>query len=179
LLRSYNVHVVVVQMRELQMWCPAPLPEGELHRRKRRPDKYKPPAGRLLELYESDSSVEAEGDTDVEAGVDPAAVVAKSRRRARSTVVKKSASAVAAAISAVKVAEQKKKKKRKRRAASPRAVITPSIPTPGSREVESDEEEEKEKDEAIEELPVPENQAARRPESPAAKRLRELVQKTS
>jgi hypothetical protein len=50
------------------MWCPAPLPEGELHRRKLRSDKYKPPAGRLLEFYESDSSVEANEDTDAEAG---------------------------------------------------------------------------------------------------------------
>jgi hypothetical protein len=164
-------------MREPQMWCPAPLPEGELHRRKLRSDKYKPPAGRLLEFYESDSSVEADEDTDAEAGVDPAAVVAKSRRRTRSTVAKKSASAVAAAISAVKAAEQKK---RKRRIASPLVVVTPSIPTPCSREVESEEEEEeKEKDEAIEELPVPEDQATRRPERPAAKRQWELVQKTS
>jgi hypothetical protein len=61
-------------------------------------------------------------------------------------------------------------------------VVTPSIPTPRSREVESEEEEEeseKEKDEAVEELSVPEDQAARRPESPAAKRQWELVQKTS
>jgi hypothetical protein len=167
-------------MHELQMWCPAPLPEGELHRRKLRSDKYKSPVGRLLELYESDSSVEADEDTDAEAGVDPATVVAKSRRRTRSTVAKKSASAVAAAISAVKAAEQKKKKKkkRKRRVASPPAVVTPSIPTPRSQEVES-EEEEKEKDEAIEELPIPEDQATRRPESPTAKRQWELVQKTS
>jgi hypothetical protein len=94
--------------------------------------------------------------------------------------VKKSASAVAAAISAVKAAEQKKKKKRKRRAASPPAVATPSIPTPRSREVRSEEEEEeKEKDEAVEELPLSEDQAAKRPESPAAKRQRELVQKMS
>jgi hypothetical protein len=78
----------------------------------------------------------------------------------------------------VKAAKQKKKRKRK--VASPPAVITPSIPTPRSREVESeDEKEEKEKDEAVEELPVPEEQAARRPESPAAKGQRELVQKTS
>jgi hypothetical protein len=163
-------------MRELQMWCPAPLPEGELHRRKLRSDKYKPPASRLVELYESDSSVEAGEATDAEAGADPGVGVAKSWRRTRSTVVKKSASAVAAAISAVKAAEQKKK--RRRRNTSPPAVVTPSIPTPPSREVESEEEEE-EKDEAIEELLVPEDQAARRPESPAAKRQRELVLKTS
>jgi hypothetical protein len=119
------------------MWCPAPLPEGELHRRKLRSDKYKPPAGRLLEFYESNSSVEANEDTDAEAGTDPdAGGAAKSRRRTRSTVGKKSASAVVAAIFAVKAAEQKKK--RKRRAASPPAVVTPSIPMPLSREVESE-----------------------------------------
>jgi hypothetical protein len=81
-------------MCELQMWCPAPLIEGELHRRKLRSDKYKPPAGRLLEFYESDSSVEADEDTDAEAGGDPGAGVAKSRRRTRSMVAKKSTSAV-------------------------------------------------------------------------------------
>jgi hypothetical protein len=47
---------------------------------------------------------------------------------------------------------------------------------PRSREVgsedeeEEEEEKEKEKDEAVEELPVPEDQVAGRPESPAAKR---------
>jgi hypothetical protein len=166
-------------MCELQMWCPAPLPEGELHRRKLRSDKYKPPAGRLLENYESDSLVEANEDTDAEVGADPAAGIAKSQRRTRSTVAKKSASTVATAISAMKAKEQKKKK-RKRRAASPPIIATPSIPTPRSQEVGSEEdEEEKEKDEAVEELPVSEDQAARRPESHAAKRQRELVQKTS
>jgi hypothetical protein len=158
-------------MRELQMWCPTPLPEGEIQRRKLRSDKYKPPAGRLLENYESDLSVEADEDTDVEARADPVVGAAKSRRRTRSTVAKKSASAVASAISAVRAAEQKKK--RKRRATTPPAVATPTIPTPRSQEVgsEDDEEEkEKEKDEAIEGLPVPEDQAAERPESPAAKR---------
>jgi hypothetical protein len=170
-------------MRELQMWCPAPLPEGEIQRRKLRSDKYKPPAGRLLENFESDSSVEADEDTDAEAGADPVVGAAKSRRRTRSTVAKKSASAVATAISAVKAAEQKKK--RKRRAASPPVVATPTIPTPRLREFrsedeeEEEEEEEKEKDEVVEELPVPEDQAAGRPESPTAKRQRELVQKTS
>jgi hypothetical protein len=167
------------------MWCPAPLLEGEQHRRKLRSNKYKPLVGRLLEAYESDSSVEADKDTDAEAGTDPdAGGAAKPHRRTRSTVGKKSASAVAAAISVVKAAEQKKKKKkkRKRKAASPPAVVTPPIPTPRSREVESEEKEEqseKENDEAIEELPVPEERPARRSESPAAKRQRELVQKTS
>jgi hypothetical protein len=118
------------------MWCPAPLPESEQHRRKLRSDKYKPPAGRLLEFYKSDSSVEADEDTDVETGVGPDAGVVKSRRRTRSTVGKKSASTIAAAISAVKAAEQKKKK-RKRKVASPPAVVTPLIPTPRSRGVES------------------------------------------
>jgi hypothetical protein len=114
--------------------------------------------------------VEADEDTDAEAGEDPVVGAALSRRRTRSTVAKKYASAVATAISSVKAAEQKKK--RTRRAASPPAVATPTIPTPRSREVGSEDEEEKEpeKDEAIEELPVPEDQAAERPESPAAKR---------
>jgi hypothetical protein len=73
-------------MRELQVWCPAPIPEGEIHRRKLRSVKYKPPVGRLLENYESDSLVEADEDTDVETGADPAASTAKYWRRIRSTV---------------------------------------------------------------------------------------------
>jgi hypothetical protein len=88
--------------------------------------------------------------------------------------------AAAAAVSVVKAAE--KKKKRKRRATSPTAILTPTIPTPQSREVKSEEEEEvveKEKDEATEELPVTGDRSARRSESPAAKRQRELVEKTS
>jgi hypothetical protein len=79
----------------------------------------------------------------------------------------------------VKAAEQKKRRKR---VASRLAAATPAIPTPRSREVGSEDEEEekeKEKDEAVEELPIPEGQAAERPESPTAKRQRELVQKTS
>jgi hypothetical protein len=82
----------------------------------------------------------------------------------------------------VKAAGQKKKK-RKRRVASSPAVATPTIPTPRSRGVgsedEEEEEREQEKDEAVEELPVPEDQAAKRPDSSAAKRQWELVQKTS
>jgi hypothetical protein len=91
-------------MHELQMWSPTPLPEGEIHWSKLRPDKYKPPAGRLLENYESDSSVEADEDTDTEAGVDPVVDASKSQRRTRSTVAKKSALAFATTISAVKAA---------------------------------------------------------------------------
>jgi hypothetical protein len=164
------------------MWCLAPLPEGEIQHRKLRSDKYKPPAGHLLENYESDSSVEADEDTNAEAGADPVVGAAKSWCRTRSTMAKKSASSVATAISAVKAAEQKKK--RKRREASFPAVATPTILTPrscevGSEDEEGEKEQEKEKDEAVEELPIPEDQTAERPESPAAKRQRELVQKTS
>jgi hypothetical protein len=124
--------------------------------------------------------VEVDEDTDAEAGMDlDDGGAVKSRRRTRSTVGKKPASAVAAAIYVVKAAEQKKKKRR-RRAVFPPAVVTPSIPMPRSREVESEEEEEEEeKDEATEELPVTEDRPARRSESPAAKRQRDLVQKTS
>jgi hypothetical protein len=123
--------------------------------------------------------MEADEDTDMEPGADPVVGAAKSWCRTRSTVAKKSALAVATAISAVKATKQKKK--RKRRAASPPAVATPTIRTPRSQEVGSEDEEEekeKEKDEVVEELPVPEDQAAERLESPAAKRQRELVQKT-
>jgi hypothetical protein len=176
--------VIDLQERELQMWCPAPLPEREQHWRKLRSDKYKPPAGLLLEFYESDSSVEADEDTSDEAEAGDAGAApdtssaVKTRRRTTRSVVGKQSTSAAAAVSAVKAAE--KKKKRKRRAVSPPAVVTPSIPTPRSREVESeeeDEESEKEKDETIEELPVLER-PTRRSESPAAKRQRELVQKT-
>jgi hypothetical protein len=76
----------------------------------------------------------------------------------------------------------KKTKNRKKKETSPSAVVTPAIPTPRSREVESEEgeeEEEKEKYEAIKELPVIEDRPARRSESPAAKRQRELIEKTS
>jgi hypothetical protein len=123
------------------MWCSAPLPEGEQHRRKLRSDKYKPPAGRLLEFYESDLSVEADEDSGDEvgggdAGTGPDASVAKPWRRTMSAVGKQSASAVVTAVSTVKAAE--KKKKRKRRATSPPVVVTPMIPTPRSREVESE-----------------------------------------
>jgi hypothetical protein len=76
----------------------------------------------------------------------------------------------------VKATEKKKKRKRKRKVASPLMVVTPSIPTPRSWEVESEDEEE---DEAIEELPAAEDRPTRRSESPAAKRQQELVQKTS
>jgi hypothetical protein len=81
-------------------------------------------------------------------------------------------------VSAVKAAEKKKKrrKRRKRRATCPPAVVTPSILTPRSSEVESENEEE---DEAIEDLPVVGDRLARRSESPAAKRQQELVEKTS
>jgi hypothetical protein len=180
-----NFLVVYLQECELQMWCPAPLPDGEPHRRKLRSDKYKHPAGHLLEFYESDSSVEADKDTgnearggNAETGPD-AGGAAKPRRRTRSAVGKQSALAVDAAISVVKAAE--KKNKRKRKATSPPEVMMPTIPTPQSRVVESEEEEEsgKEKDEAMEKLPVTEDRLARRSESPAAKRQRELVEKTS
>jgi hypothetical protein len=115
------------------MWCPVPLPEDELQRRKLRSDKYKPLAARLLEFYESDSSVEADEDTSDEVeddvGTDPNVGGAmKPRHRTRSAVGKQSASSPAAAVSAVKAEENKKKRKTK--AASPPMVVTLLIPTP-------------------------------------------------
>jgi hypothetical protein len=155
--------VVYLQEHEHQMWCPSPVPEGELHWRNLRSDKYKHPVGRLLEFYE--------GEGDAEIGPDAGGAV-KSRRKTRSAVAKQSVSTATATVSAVKAAE--KKKKRKRKATSPPVVVTPTIPTPRSREVESEE-----KDEAVEEPPVEVTRPARRSESPACKRQRELVEKTS
>jgi hypothetical protein len=160
------------------MWCPAPLPEGELHRRKLRSDEYKPPAGRLLEFYEIDSLVEANEDTDIAVGGDigtgpDAGGAAKSRCKTRSAAAKQSVSAAAAVVSVVKAVE--KKNKRKRKVTSPPAVVTPTIPTTRSTEVESEDAE----DEAVEESPVEAAWPARRSESPAVKRQRELVEKTS
>jgi hypothetical protein len=129
--------------------------------------------------------VEADEDTGDEAGGGNAGTHpdaggdTKPRRRTKSAVGKQSASAVAPVVSAVKAAE--KKKKRKRKATSPLAVVTPTIWTPQSREVESEkkvEESEREKDEAIEELPVTDDRPARRSESPTAKRQLKLVEKT-
>jgi hypothetical protein len=86
---SLSWSLVCLQDREHQFWCPAPLHEGEQHRRKLRSDKYHPLVARLLELYESDLSVEADEDTDVEVGTGG---IAKSRRKTRSTVAKQSVS---------------------------------------------------------------------------------------
>jgi hypothetical protein len=86
--------------------------------------------------------VEADEDTGDEAGGGNAGTHpdaggdTKPRRRTKSAVGKQSASAVAPVVSAVKAAE--KKKKRKRKATSPLAVVTPTISTPRSREVESE-----------------------------------------
>jgi hypothetical protein len=161
-----------LQEHECQFWCPAPLREGEQHRQKLRSDKYQSPAARLLdEFYEPDSSAEAEEDTDIEVGGDAGtgpdvSGAVRSRRKTRSVV------AAAATVSTVKAAEKKKKKKRK--ASPPPAVKVPAIPTPQSREIESEEEKE---DEATEEPLVMEDRPARRSEIPAAKRQQELVQK--
>jgi hypothetical protein len=89
--------------------------------------------------------VEANEDTDVEvggnAGTGPdAGGAAKSRCKTKSAVMKQLVSSAAAAVSTVKAA--KKKKRRKRKATSPSAVVTPAIPMPRSREVESEQEEE-------------------------------------
>jgi hypothetical protein len=95
------------------MWCPAPLPEREQHRRNLRSDKYKPLAGRLLEFYKSDSSVEADEDTsdeaeggDARAAPDAGGIANTRRRTTRSAVGKQSASTAAAAVSAVKAAKK-------------------------------------------------------------------------
>jgi hypothetical protein len=167
-----------LQEHERQFWCPAPLREGEQHWRNLRSEKYQPPAAWLLEIYESDSSVEADEDTDVEVGGDAgtgpdAGGAVKSRRKTRPVLAKQSATTAAAVVSVVKVAEKKmKKNKRNRKTSPPLAVERPAIPTPQSREVESEEE-----DEVTEAPQVVEDRPVRRSESPATKRQQELVQK--
>jgi hypothetical protein len=96
----------------------------------------------------------------------------KPRRKTRAAVTKQSVSTAAVKVTAVKVAE---KKKRKRTTSPPLAVEIPVIPTPLSREVESNEED----DEATKEPPVVEERSVRRSLSPSAKRQWELVQKTT
>jgi hypothetical protein len=120
-------------------------------------------------------------DTDPEVGDDvvtrqEASSAAKPRRKTRAAAVaKQSASTAAPKVEAAKTAklEAEKKKKRKRKMSLPLAVETPVIPTPPSREVESDEE-----DEATDDPPVVEDRTVRRSLSPAAKRQWELEQKT-
>jgi hypothetical protein len=119
-----------------------PLREGEQHRGKLRSDKYQPPVARLLENYDSVSSVEADEDSDPEVGGDDgtgpkASTAVKSRRKTRATTAKQSVSTTAAKVTAVKTAE---KKKRKRKTSPPPAVETPVIPTPLIREVDFDDE---------------------------------------
>jgi hypothetical protein len=104
-----------------------------------------------------------------------------SRRKTRAAVVKQSATTAAATVTTIKAVEEEEeeeqKKKKKKTKASPLPVVeTPTIPTPQSREVGSEEEEE---DEAIEEPQVMEDRSVRRSLSPAAKRQWELVQKTT
>jgi hypothetical protein len=146
-----------------------------------RSDKYQPSAAKLLENYESDSSVEADGDTDPEVGDDAgarleASSIVKPRRKTRATAAKQSVSTAAAKVAAVKTAklEAEKKRKRKRKTSPPPAVETSVIPTPSTREVESDDEQE---DEATDDPPVIEERTVRRSLSPAAKSRRELGQK--
>jgi hypothetical protein len=74
--------------------------------------------------------------------------------------------------------EAEKKKKRKRKTSTPPSVRTPVIPTPLTKDVDSDDEEEEE-DGATDYPPVIEEQTVRRSLSPAAKRQRELAQKTT
>jgi hypothetical protein len=105
--------------------------------------------------------VEADEDTDPEVGGDTgigpeASSVVKPRRKIRAAVVKQSVSTAVAKVIAVKVVE----KKRKRKTRPPLAVRTPVIPTPLTKEVNSDDElEEDDDDEATDEPPIVEERA--------------------
>jgi hypothetical protein len=140
-----------------------------------RSDKYQLPAARLLENYESESSVEANKDTDPEVGDDAgtrleASSVVKPKGKTRAAAAKQSASTVAMKVVAAKLTKLEVENNRKRKMSPPPVVETLVIPTPTSREVESDEEE----DEATDDPQVFEEHTVRRSLSPTANRQREL-----
>jgi hypothetical protein len=148
---------------------------------KLRSNKFQPPAAKMLENYESNSSVEADEDTDPEvsgdAGTGPEASSAmKPRRKTWVVVAKLSASTAAAKVAVVKTAE---KKKRKRKTSPPLAVRAPVIPTLLTKEINSDDDEEDDDDEATEDPLIVKEWSVRRSLSPAAKRQRELAHMTT
>ena len=123
--------------------------------------------------------MEADEDTDQEVGDDvgsrpEASSAAKPRRRTRAAVAKQSTTTAATKVGAAKTAKlEAEKKKRKRRVSPPPAIETPTIPTPSAREIEDEEVE------ATDDPPVVEDRTARRSLSRAAKRQREVTQKTT
>jgi hypothetical protein len=130
----------------------------------------------------SDSSVEADEDTNPEVGDDTvthqeASSATKPKRKTRAAEAKQSVSTTTTKVEAAKTAklEAEKKKKTKRKTSPPPVIKTLVIPTPSSREVESAEEE----DEIIDDPPVVEDWTVRRLLSPTAKRQRELGQKAT
>ena len=67
----------VFLVREMEYWCPAPLPGGMEPRRKLRSiEDWQAPPADLLEGYLSDLSVEADGDDDPEVTVASASKLA-------------------------------------------------------------------------------------------------------
>jgi hypothetical protein len=175
--RSYFIALYLLQDWEVQFWCLTPLLKGEEPRRKLRLDKYQPPAVGLLENYESDSSVEADEDTNPKVGDDAvnrqeASTAAKPRRKTRAVTAKQSATTAAAKVGAAKTTKlEVEKKKRKRRVSLPPTIETLTIPMPSSREVEDEE------DEATDDPPIVEDRVVRISLSPAAKRQWEIEQK--
>jgi hypothetical protein len=124
--------------------------------------------------------VEADEDTNPEVGDDTVTCQevsssVKSKRKIRAAAAKRSVSTAAAKVEAAKTAKIEVEKKKNRKTSPPLAVETLVIPTPPSREVESDEEE----DEVTDDTPVVEDRIVRRLLSPAAKRQLELGQKAT
>jgi hypothetical protein len=88
--------------------------------------------------------------------------------------VKQLATTATAKVRATKTTKlEVEKKKRKRRVSPPPVIETPIIPTPSTREIEDEE------DEATDDPPFVEDRTVIRSLSPAAKRQRELEQKTT
>jgi hypothetical protein len=133
----------------------------------------------LLENYQSDSSIDADEDTDQEVGGDvasrsTASSATKPGHKTRAVTAKQSTIRVAAKVEAAKTAKLEADKKKRKRKASPRlAVCTPTIPTLVTKEVDEDE------DEATDDPPVVEDRTVRRSPSPTGKRQRELEQQVN
>lgn len=156
---------VLMQARAMNFWFPAPLPTGQEAQRKLRPEHHAGPGPEALEGYVSDSSVEADNDSDKEGhgGAEAASEAsAPPGRRTRAATAKIPASKAAA--QAEQAWDAKADNKRKRGNMTPPVILVPT-----SVEIPVEEE-----DEITDELWGDDVPPRSRSPSPATKRHREL-----
>jgi hypothetical protein len=151
---------------------------GEEPHQKLRSEDYKPPTAALLENYQSDSSVEADEDSDNEGGSDvanrtEAPSATKPRRRTRAATAEQPTSRAVAKAEAAKTAKLEVDKKKRKRRANPLLAVQMITPTPLTKEVEDDE------DQATDDPLIVEDRMTRRSLNPAAKGQRDIEQKTN